>query len=203
MYRFFARDMACYREPFIDNSQRSRERYALPGDDDPPRLAAARYPRGMTTAAPASVTWIRLVVDGAEFTIEPSPGIALSLSADLSEYDGYLDPLTRGPRPELHLSVALIPANDAAIMHCETQARRILNRLGAKRPAAMALHEFSLEAALDGEGLPYNRVSAPRLHLIPGADPAFDADLPVPSVHVFTAKAPRGSETLYTMARAQ
>ncbi|MFJ8929208.1 hypothetical protein ACIRLA_21785 [Streptomyces sp. NPDC102364] len=157
----------------------------------------------MTTAAPASVDWIRLAVDGTEFTIEPSPGIDLSLSVKTSGYDGHLEPLTRGPSPQLHLSVALVPTGSEAAFRCESSALRILERLGAAKPATMPLREFSLEAALGGEGLPYNRVSAPRLYLIPGEPPVFDEDLPVPSVHVFTAKVPTGAETVYSVTNVQ
>lgn len=155
----------------------------------------------MTTAALATINWIRLGIGGAEFTIEPSPGIKLSLAVSTSQYDGYLDPLTRGPASELHISVALIPADIEAVVRCESQALGILNRLGVHRPAAMPSVEFSLDAALGGEGMPYNRVSAPRLYLIPGDRALFNEDPVTPSVHVFTAKAPTGSQSVYSMAK--
>lgn len=152
----------------------------------------------MTTAPPVTVDWVRLKVDD-EFAVEPSPGIELALSVKPVDYDGYLDPLTRGPAPRLHLSLHLIPTGTEAIVRCESQARRILEQLGAPTSASAPLRDFSLEAALGGENLPYNRVSAPRLALTPGEPPVFDEDLPVPSVHVFAAKAHSDSETVYTV----
>ncbi|QQM45230.1 hypothetical protein [Streptomyces liliifuscus] len=153
----------------------------------------------MTTATAVTVDWVRLAIGDDEITVEPSPGIELALSVKPVEHDGYLDPLTRGPAPRLHLSLHLIPTGTEAIVRCESQARRILEQLGAPASACAPMCDFSLEAALGGEGLPYNRASAPGLTLTPGEPPVFDEDLPVPSVHVFTAKAHGASETVYTM----
>ncbi|WP_327222964.1 hypothetical protein OG229_02155 [Streptomyces platensis] len=153
----------------------------------------------MTTAAPTSVEWIRITIGGCEFTIEPLPGIDLCLTLEMVELDGgFHAPLTRGLDVEHRISVALAPSTPEAIFQCEGQARDILNRLGAK---SATTREFSLEAALGGEGLPGNRVSAPRLLLTPG-DPVFE-ELPVPSVPVFTAKIPRGCRTVYTLTSVQ
>lgn len=153
----------------------------------------------MTTAAPVSVDWVRLTIGGDEFTIEPSPGIDLHLAVQPVEYEGYLDPLTLGPRPELRMSVHLVPRGTEAVVRCESRAREVAERLGAYRSALAAVPVFSLEAGLGGEGLPYNRVAAPRLILIPGPEPLLDEDLPVPSVHVFSAKAHPEEGHTYTM----
>ncbi|WP_309029318.1 hypothetical protein [Streptomyces alfalfae] len=153
----------------------------------------------MTIAAPTSVNWIRLMIGDGEFTIEPSPGIDLHLAVQSVEYDGYLDPLTLGPRPELRLSVHLVPRDTDAVVRCEAQAREVAERLGAYRSALAAVPMFSLEAALGGESLPYNRVAVPRLILMPGPEPLLDEDLPTPSVHVFTAKAHPVDGHTYTM----
>lgn len=154
----------------------------------------------MTTTAPVSVDWIRLTIGDEELTIEPSPGIELRLTVKPVEYEGYLEPLTRGPAPQIHFSVDLVPADTDAIIRSENEAVRILERLDARNP--MLLRMFTLEAALGGEGLPYNRVTAPKLQLAISEPPHFDDDQPVPAVHVFTAKVPAGSDVAYTMASA-
>ncbi|WP_369212715.1 hypothetical protein [Streptomyces flavofungini] len=153
----------------------------------------------MTTAAPVSVDWIRLTIGDDHLTVEPSPGIDLHLAVQSVEYGGYLDPLTRSPRPSLRLSVRLVPRGIDAAVRCETQAREVAARLGTRQSAFAAVRMFSLEAALGGEGLPYNRVTAPRLILVPGPEPLLDEDLPVPSVHVFSAKAHPEDGHAYTM----
>lgn len=154
----------------------------------------------MTTAAPVSVDWIRLTVGGEVLTIEPSPGIELRLTVDSVEHEGYLEPLTRGPALQLHFSVDLIPADTDAIIRSENEAVRISKRLDARNP--MLLRTFTLEAALGGEGLPCNRITAPRLHRVPGGQPHFDGDQPVPAVRVFAAKVPAGSDVAYMMTTA-
>lgn len=178
--------MACYRELATGRSS--------PG-------GAPRYPRIMTTVAPVSIAWIRLFTDGVDFTLSPSPGIDLRLAVDRVEYDGYLEPLTVGPLSGLSMSVDLIPLrplDSDDVARCETQAREVTARLGVGRATQ---REFALEAALIGEGLPYNRVEAPRLYLPSDELPAFDDDQPLPAVRVFTAKVPAGLKTAYTLQR--
>jgi len=72
--------------------------------------------------------------------------------------------------------------------YCEAEARRIAAALGSFQPATSALRHFSLEAALGGEGLPYNRVSAPQLMLNPG-EPHPIEERGERGVRVFTATA--------------
>jgi hypothetical protein len=150
----------------------------------------------MTTAAAPSIAWIRLTLDGVDFTLAPSPGIELRLAVNPVEYDGYLDPLVRGPLPELHVVVDLLPRNAASVIRCETQAREVAARLDLGSPV---MREFGLEAALDGKGLPHNRMEAPRLLLVPDGPPTLDDDGSEPFVRVFTAKVPSGSESAYTL----
>ncbi|MFJ2697405.1 hypothetical protein ACIO5Z_14425 [Streptomyces rochei] len=156
----------------------------------------------MTPVAPASIAWIRLVFDGADLTLTPSPDIDLLLTVDRVEYDGYLDPLTSGPPLGLSMSVDLVPMrplDSDGVLRCEAQARQVAAQLGVGRQAR---GEFTLEAALDGEGLPYNRVEAPRLYLASDELPVFDDEQPLPAVRVFTAKVPTGAEPAYTLRRA-
>lgn len=148
----------------------------------------------MTTPAPSIVDWIRLTIGDDEVTLEPSPGIDLHLTVETVPCEGYLDPVTRGPDPQLRFSVDLIPSSGAAAVRCESQAREVAARLGLGGPM---MRDFALEAALGGEGLPYNRVQAPRLRLIPGGPPTpDDVDL---SVRVFTAKVESVDGHAYTM----
>jgi hypothetical protein len=150
-----------------------------------------------------SVDWVRLAADGNETLVEPSPGIELRLTGEMPEYEGYLDPLAIGPSPRFHLALDLIPQTDEAIARCERLAARILEWLGARGSALTPLPEFTLEAALGGEGLPYNRVTAPRLILVPSGPPVFEEDQPLPGVRVLTAKAPSVSGTVYVMTRSE
>ncbi|MHC3450736.1 hypothetical protein [Streptomyces prasinus] len=155
----------------------------------------------MTTAPPPSIAWVRLTVDGADFTLTPSPDIDLRLTVNRVEYDGYLDPLTVGPPPGFSLAVDLIPLrllDGDGVFRCEAQAREVAARLGTGSPV---LREFALEAALDGEDLPYNRVEAPRLLPVSADPPTLDEDGPGPFVRVFTAKVPAGVDTAYTLRR--
>lgn len=165
----------------------------------------------MTTAAHPSVDWVRLTIGDDDFTLDPSPGIELRLSVASVPYDGYVDLLARPPAPQLHMAVDLVPSDAEAIVHretqariarCEAQARDVAARLGAVGPVSAPLREFSLEAALGGEGLPYNRMAVPRLLLVSGEPPMFDEDQFVPAVRVFTAKVPTGSGSAYTLTRA-
>jgi hypothetical protein len=59
-----------------------------------------------------------------------------------------------------------------------------------------------LDAAIGGEGVPYDRVSIPRLTLLAGDPPRLDEDQPVPGVRVFTATARVGADgSKYVMTR--
>ena len=141
----------------------------------------------MTTTLPATVDWIRLTIGDEQIELVPSPDVQLRLAVEPVEYEGYLDPLTAGPPTKLYASVDLVPLNARAVHRCEARAGEAAGQLGVYEPATSPLREFALEAGLSGEGLPYNRVAAPRLHLVPGPPPMFDEDQPVPSVRVFTA----------------
>jgi hypothetical protein len=157
----------------------------------------------MTTAALTSVTWIRLTVGVQRIDLAPEQDVALRLVVLPVEYEGYLDPLTVGPQSELHVSVDLVPEKASAVGRCEQFAREVATGLGAFEPPLAALHEFSLDAGLDGEGLPYNRVTVPKLLLIPGSPPMFDEDQPVPAVRVFTAKAASTPDGAYLLTRSE
>lgn len=135
--------------------------------------------------------------------VEPAPGFELCLTGEVPECEGYLDPLTVGSAPRLHLALDLIPRTGEAIARCEVLAARILDWLGARESALTPLPEFTLEAALGGEGLPYNRVTAPRLTIVPSGPPVFDGDQPLPGVRVFSAKAPSASGTVCVMTRGK
>lgn len=153
----------------------------------------------MTTAAPPSVAWVRLAVDGSEFTLTPSPDIELRLTVNRNEYDGYLDPLTIGPPPGLTLAVDLIPLRpreDDSVFRCEAMVCEVAGQLGL---GGRVLHEFALEVALGGEGLPYNRMEVPRLLLASDDPPALDEDGPESFVRVFTAKVPSDAAVAYTV----
>lgn len=156
----------------------------------------------MTTTAPASVDWIRLTIDGDEIALDPSPGIELRLAVYPVESDGYADLLAAASPAKLRVGVDLIPADAAAVFRCESEARRVAALLGANGGPLEPLREFALEAALGGKGLPYDRVSVPRLTLTPGGPPFLDEEQQAPGVRVFTATphaADDGSK--YTMWR--
>lgn len=147
----------------------------------------------MTTAAPVTVDWIRLALGDEEIDLAPQPGIELRLLVDAVPYDGYLDPLTLGPAPEVQFTVDLVLTKvdfDAwqVAQRCESEARRVAKALGSFLPATGALRNFSLEAALGGEGLPYNRVTAPQLTLNAG-EPHEVEEHGERAVRVFTATA--------------
>lgn len=158
----------------------------------------------MTTAAPVTIKWIDLVVGGERIEIAPLPGIEPRLLVDAVPYDGYLDPLTRGPNPEVRVTIDLVltetgPGAWLAAQHCETEARRVAEALGVFLPPTAALRNFSLEAALDGEDLPYNRMSAPQLALKPG-EPHEVEERGERALRVFTATALADSNgTKYTL----
>jgi hypothetical protein len=143
----------------------------------------------MTTAALPSVDWIRLTIGDDELSLVPSPGIELRLLVAPVPHDGNLDPLTVGHPPQIRFTVDLVPTAAGAVHRCEAEARRVGEALGANGPADGLLREFSLEAALGGDGLPYNRVSAPRLTLLSGEPPLLDEEQAVPGVRVFAATA--------------
>ena len=157
----------------------------------------------MTTAAPTSVDWVRLTVGGDEISVDPAPGIELRLAIEVPDDEGYLDPLTVGSSPQLHIALDLIPRTSEAIARCEMTAVRILERLGVRESALAPLREFSLKAALGGDGLLYDRVEAPRLVLKPSGLPSFDDDQPVPAVRVFAAGAPSSRDAVYVMTRSE
>src|SRR5690348_16305216 len=104
----------------------------------------------MTTAALTSVAWICLTVGAQRIDLAPEQDIALRLAVLPVEYEGYLDPLTMGPPPALHVSVDLAPDKASTVGRCEQLAREVATRLGAFEPPLAALHEFSLEADLEG-----------------------------------------------------
>ena len=141
----------------------------------------------MTTAVSPSVDWIRLAIGDDEIVLSPSPGIEVRLQVAPVSDDGYLEPLTRDPAPRTQFTVDLVLTDTAAATHCEVEARRVVEALGGSLPATAPLREFSLEAALSGEGLPYNRVLAPRLALSAGVPHELDEDDQEAGVRVFTA----------------
>lgn len=152
----------------------------------------------MTTAALPSVDWIHLRIGDTDLTVTPSPGIELRLIVEPVPDERAYDVLD-SPRPAaLQVHVDLIPVADPsglsleAVARCESMAARFAAQLGPDASALTLLtplREFSLEAALAGEGVPYNRVSIPRLTLKPFEAPLLDEDQPLPGVRVFTATA--------------
>lgn len=143
----------------------------------------------MTTAVSPSVDWIHLAIGNDDITLTPSPGIQLQLLVDPLPHDGFVDLLAPAPPPQIRFTVDLVPTAAGAVSRCESEARRVADILDANGQAGGLLREFSLEAALGGEGLPYNRVSAPRLTLLPGNPPMLDEGQAVPAVRVFAATA--------------
>ncbi|MCX4231974.1 hypothetical protein [Streptomyces ortus] len=147
----------------------------------------------MTTAVPVTIKWIDLVMGGEKIEIAPLPGIEPRLLVDAIPYEGYLEPLTRGPDPEVCVSVDLVltetgPGAWLVAQRCEAEARRVAEALGALLSPTAALRNFSLEAALGGEGLPYNRMSVPQLALRPGEPHAVE-ERGERAVRIFTATA--------------
>lgn len=151
----------------------------------------------MTTAAAPSVTWVRLTVDGAYFTLAPSPDFTLRLTLLDVEPDELPSRMVRTPPSERRVIVDLLPRGKEAAIRCETQAREVAAHLGLGNAV---LHEVAMEAALDGEDLPYNRVEVPRL-LPVAEDPPTLVDGPEPFVRAFTAKMLSGSDVECTMRR--
>ncbi|MEU1497236.1 hypothetical protein [Streptomyces sp. NPDC005732] len=134
----------------------------------------------MTTAPPVTVDWIRFTIDGDEFTLSPSPDFVLHVTV--------IHGGRGGPALGYCLAVHLIPLREqdfAAVARCETRAREVAARLGVGKAVR---HNFALEAGLDGEDLPHNRLDVPCLQVTSVDPPEFDDDEPLPSVRVFTAK---------------
>ncbi len=154
----------------------------------------------MTTAALPSVDWIRLTIGDHRIDLMPSPGIEFRLTVEPVPDDRAFRVLGPPRPPELQVAVDLIPGAGAsvsweeAVAACESKAAQLAGQLGAEAPPLAPLKEFSLEAALGGEGLPYNRVSVPRLTLKPSGPPQLDEDQPLPGVRVFTAIARPGDD---------
>jgi hypothetical protein len=147
----------------------------------------------MTTAPPVTIKWIDLVMGGEKIQITPLPGIEPRLLVDAVPYDGYLEPLTRGPASEVCVTVDLVltetgPDAGLAAQYCEAEARRVAEALGVFLPPPATLRNFSLEATLGGEDLPYSRVSVPQLALKPG-EPHEVEERGERAVRVFTATA--------------
>src|SRR3954454_1440055 len=112
----------------------------------------------MTTAALPSVDWIHLRIGDTDLTVTPSLGIELRLIVEPVPDDRAFDLLDM-PRPApLQVHVDLIPADGSsglsseAVARCESMAARIASQLGAGASTLAPLEEFSLEAALAGEG---------------------------------------------------
>jgi hypothetical protein len=163
----------------------------------------------MTTAALPAVGWIRLTIGGDRIDLTPSPGMQLRLIVEPVPDDRSFGVLEM-PRPAvLRVCVDLIPVEGAsvswaqAVAACESKAAEIARRLGADAPPLTPLRQFSLEAALGGDGLPYNRASVPRLTLDPFGPLLLDEDQPLPGVRVFTATARPGDDGIqYLLTRA-
>lgn len=157
----------------------------------------------MKTAVPVAIEWIRIAIGDGEVEVAPSPGIEPRLLVEPVPYDDYLDP-TRGSAPKMRFTVDLVLTEtgpDAwwVAQRCEVEARRVAEALGVYLPATAALRNFSLEAALGGESLPYNRVSAPHLILNAG-EPHEIEEHGERAIRVFTATARTdGDGATYTM----
>lgn len=143
----------------------------------------------MTTATLSSVDWIRLAIGDGRIDLTPSPGMQLRLVVEPVSEEHAFGILDAPTPPNLQVAVDLIPASFEAVAQCESEAARIAGELGAHASPLTALRKFSLEAALGGEGLPYNRVAMPRLTIQPGPPPILNEDQPLPGVRVFTATA--------------
>lgn len=161
----------------------------------------------MTTAVHPSVDWIHLTIGDRKIGLEPSTGIELRLIVEPVPDDRAFDVL-EVPRPaELRVVVDLIPnlilGGMSALSRCESEAARVAAAVGSGASALAELRKFSLEAALGGEGLPYSRVSVPRLTLEPDSAPYFDEDQPLPGLRVLAATAHAFSgDTKYSLRHA-
>ncbi|KQX27578.1 hypothetical protein ASD97_25110 [Streptomyces sp. Root63] len=157
-------------------------------------VVPSRYRLLMTTATRTTVDLVRLTLRDEEITLSLAPGIELRLIIDAAPDGRSFDVLTLPPPPELRVALDLIPTTSDAVAQCESWAARVGAQLGAEAGPLGTLEEFSLEATLGGKGLPYSRVSVPRLTLTPGPPPRLDEDEPLPGVRVFTATAHTGSD---------
>lgn len=164
------------------------------------RTMPSRYRCLMTSAVSPSVDWIRLTIDDNRIDVMPSPGIQLRLIVEPVSDDKPFGVLAPPQSAGLQVSVDLIPdastseSRSGAVAACESTASRLAAQLGAGASPLAPLKEFSLEAALGGDGVPYNRVSVPRLTLQPSGPPLLDEDRPLPGVRVFTATARPGAD---------
>lgn len=162
-----------------------------------------RYRFLMTTATRTTVDWVHLTLGDEEITLSPMPDIELRLIVESNPDGPNLDMLTPSSSPELQVAVDLIPTDRSTVAQCESWAARVGAQLGTKAGPWDALREFSLEATLSGGGLPYSRVSVPRLTSTPGPAPFLDEDEPLPGIRVFTAKARASSDgSKYRLHRA-
>lgn len=143
----------------------------------------------MTTAAPTSVDWVRFQFGDRRIDLRPPAGIQLRLIVEPERDEQGFGLLDSPLLPRLQVAVDLIPVkvDYDTVARCEWEAGRIAAELGAYDPPLALLREFSLEAGLSGDGLPYDRVSIPRLTLLPSGPPELDEDQPLPGVRIFTA----------------
>lgn len=162
----------------------------------------------MTATVSPSVDWIRLTIGDEQIDVAPTPGIQLRLIVEPAPDDRSFDVLDMPRPPKLQVAVDLIPVaspsrlREEVVAACESMAARLAVQLGAETPPLTPVREFALEAALGGEGMPYNRVSVPRLTLKPFSPPVLDEDQPLPGVRVFTATAGPGADgSQYVLAR--
>lgn len=153
-----------------------------------------RYRLLMTTATLTTVDWVRLTLGNEELHLSPAPGIELRLIVESAPDDPTSDLLTPPRSPEMKVAVDLIPTDRSTVAQCESWAARVGAQLGTQAGLGGDLREFSLEAALSGEEIPYSRVSVPHLTITPGPAPFLDEDEPLPGVRAFTAKARTGSD---------
>jgi len=148
----------------------------------------------MTTAVRSCAEWIRLMGDHVDLTLISPPGAVLWLSVWPVPYDGYLDPLTAEPPPQIRMAVDLVPADASGAARCEEEARRAADALGARKQVCDPLPVFSLEAMLDGGDTPHMRMTAPRLALTPDDEPTACYKETAPRVRAFLATAHRDGD---------
>ncbi|MFF5668816.1 hypothetical protein ACFY8S_01545 [Streptomyces hygroscopicus] len=154
----------------------------------------------MTTAVRSCAVWIRLMGDSVDLTLIRPPGAVMWLSVWPVPYDGYLDPLTVGPSPQIRMAVDFVPADVTTAARCEEEARRTADALGAGKQVRDLLPVFSLEAVLGGREAPHTRVTASRLTLTPDDEPTACYRETAPRVRAFTAAAhPDGDGRSYVI----
>ncbi|MCX4993425.1 hypothetical protein [Streptomyces sp. NBC_00568] len=149
----------------------------------------------MTTTALATVDWLHLDIGDRHFTLIPMPGIALRLSIDsVPRWDGIHEEMLRMPEPETRVTVDLLPDDRGRADECVWLAQGAAEALGVHASPLTALEVFSLQAFLGG-GSPYDRVSVPRLTVLPGDPPGLTVDESGRLyVRAFTATAHKGSD---------